>query len=493
MSSRLHGNRGRQPGVSVASCAIARTIILAALFTLIAACNPDSLTVPNYNSPTPGSVAGDPGALQFAVNGLLVDARDNIGGWISGVGRLGRESYTYTQTEGRSTTCWLGKPAQDPSCGAGASLWNGYYAALRDIFNFKNTVQSSTTLSDAQKRAAMGFAETLEAYAIEFLVEARGHYGAPVEIMEDPRELAPFVSRDSVYNYVKGTLDQAKADLEAGGDSFPFTLTSGFDGFDTPVTFLQFNRALAARIDAERASLGVSGCGAALAPDCYQTALQELDESFIDPANLDLGPVFVYSTAPGDEPNPLSNSSSSDFVAHPSIETDAEQQSNGKLDQRYLDKIYTLDIPLGPGGAVPGIFTDKDFIRFENPTDPIPVIRSEELVLLRAEARWFTGDKPGAIADINTVRTTSGHLPPSSLTTGSSDSDFLDALLYERRYSLLIEGRRWVDVRRFDMLQTLPVDVPSGQMLYDDLVIPQTECLSRVGAPAELQAPTCGG
>jgi hypothetical protein len=152
-----------------------------------------------------------------------------------------------------------------------------------------------------------------------------------------------------------------------------------------------------------------------------------------------------------------------------------------------------LDIPLGPGGAVPGIFTSKDFVRFENPTDPIPVIRSEELVLLRAEARWFTGDKPGAIDDINTVRTTSGHLPSSSLTTGSSDSDFLDALLYERRYSLLIEGRRWVDVRRFNLLETLPVDVPSGQMLYDDLVVPQTECLSRAGAPPDLQAPTCGG
>jgi hypothetical protein len=468
-------------------------LVAAGILVVAAACSPDSLTIPNYDSPTPGSVSGDPGALQFAVNGLLVDARGNIGGWISGVGRLGRESYNYTQTEGRATTCWLGKPAQDPSCGAGASLWNGYYAALRDIFNFKSTVQLSTTLDDAQKSAAMGFAETLEAYALEFLIEGRGNYGAPVEIMEDPRELAPFVSRDSVYDYIKGTLDQAKADLEAGGGAFPFTLTSGFDGFDTPATFLELNRALAARIDAERASLGVAGCGAALSPDCYQTALQELNESFIDPSNLNLGPVFVYSTAPGDAPNPLSNSSSSDFVAHPSIETDAELQSGGARDQRYLDKIYTLDIPLGPGGAVPGIFTDKDFIRFENPTDPIPVIRSEELVLLRAEARWFTGDKPGAIDDINTVRETSGHLPASALTTGSSDSAFLTALLYERRYSLLIEGRRWVDVRRFGLLETLPVDVPSGQMLYDDLVIPQTECLSRVGAPADLQAPTCGG
>ncbi|HEX5437319.1 MAG TPA: RagB/SusD family nutrient uptake outer membrane protein [Gemmatimonadaceae bacterium] len=465
----------------------------AAVWVLLAGCNSDRLMVPDYNSPTPGAVSADPGALQFAANGILIDARGNIGGWISGVGRLGRESYDYMQTEGRSTTCWLSKPAQDPACGAGSSLWGGYYDALRDIFNFKNTVQASTVLSDAQKKAALGFAETFEAYALEFVIEGRGHYGAPVQVMEDPAQLAPFVSRDSVYSYIIGTLNQAKVDLQAGGASFPFTVTSGFDGFDTPATFLRFNRALAARIDAERASLGVSGCGAALSPTCYQAALKDLSESFIDPANLALGPAFVFSTAPGDNQNPLSNASNNVFVAHPSIQADAEQQANGSPDQRYTDKVYTMDAPLGPGGAVPGIFTDQDFIRFENPTDPIPVIRSEELVLLRSEAKWFTGDKVGAIADLNAVRTVSGKLPPSTLTASSTNDDYLTALLYERRYSLLIEGRRWVDVRRFGMLNTLPVDVPASQMLYDDLVIPEAECLSRKGAPADVQAPTCGG
>ena len=75
---------------------------------------------------------------------------------------------------------------------------------------------------------------------------------------------------------------------------------------------------------------------------------------------------------------------------------------------------------------------------------------------MRAEARWFTGDKANAVADINAVRAVSGGLGASSVTAGSSDAQFIQGLLYERRYSLMLEGFRWVDHRRFNLLNTLP-------------------------------------
>src|SRR2546426_10026060 len=77
---------------------------------------------------------------------------------------------------------------------------------------------------------------------------------------------------------------------------------------------------------------------------------------------------------------------------------------------------------------------------------PIPIIKDEELLLLRAEATWFSSspDKAAALADLNIVRQTSGKLPLSTVTTGSPDQDFVTALMYERRYSLLWEqGTRW--------------------------------------------------
>lgn len=451
---------------------------------VLAACSVDRLTVPNYNSPTGEDIGKDPSALQLAANGILVDARGSHGGWVDGVGRLGRESYSYWQTEGRNTTTWLIGP-QDPTRGAGNSYWDGYYTALRNIFNFKNTVSASAALSEPQKRAALGFAKTFEAYALSFVVAAHGNYGAPVEIKADPRELAPFVSRDSVYNYIIATLDEAKADLAAGGSAFPFSLNSGFSGFTTPANFLKFNRALAARINARRAAWGTAGCGGPLSQTCYQLVLQNLSESFIDPANLAMGPKWLYSTQSGDTRNPLSEAAQDYFVAHPSILTDAQLQADDTPDQRYKDKIRLLAAPMGPGGQIPGIPTDKAFQSFRGETDALPIIRSEELVLLRSEANWFTGQKGDALIDLNAVRQTSGKLPATTLTTGSTDAAYLAGLLYERRYSLLIEGHRWVDVRRFNMLETLPIDVPQ-HTLFDDLIIPATECKARKN-----DAPSC--
>lgn len=454
---------------------------LAILGLTLAACSTDRLTVPNYNNPTDEKVAADPGALQLTANGLIVGARSSLGTWISGVGRLGREAYSYTPTEGRNTTTWLMGP-QDPVRGAGASFWSEYYSDLRNIFNFNNTIEASTKLSDAQKKAALGFSETLAGYGLPFVALAHGSFGGTVEILADPRALSPWVSRDSIYNTALARLETGKADLAAGGASFPFTLNPGFTGFTTPASFLKLNRAFAARLNTYRASFGVAGCGAARSPACYQTVLANISESFLDVNDLAAGAKFIYSTAAGDSRSPFSDAANSAWVAHPSIKADAQKQANGQPDQRYTDKIRTLARPVGPGGAVPGIETDQDFIVFGSPEDPIPMINSEELLLLRSEAKWFTGDKPGAIADLNIVRTTSGKLPPSTLTAASSDEDYITALLYERRYSLLIQGHRWVDTKRFGRLGTLPLDVP-GHEVFDDLIIPQSECLIRDNEP----------
>ncbi len=477
----INGNRRTADSSTVNQMRFITGGTLALMALALAGCNTDRLTVPNYNSPTDEKVAADPGALQLVANGLLVGARSDMGSWISGTGRLGREAYSYTPTEGRNTTTYLMGP-QDPTRGAGNSFWSSYYSDLRNIFNFNNSVEASTRLTSAQKEAALGFSETLAGLSLTYIVTAHGDYGGPVEILSDPRALAPWVSRDSIYNAALGRLEAGKAHLAAGGSAFPFTLNSGFAGFNTPAGFLQVNRALTARLNAYRASYGVSGCGERYGPTCYQLVLANIAESFLDESDLASGPKYIYSTAAGDAQNPLSNASSSAWVAHPSILPDAQLQAGGARDQRYIDKVTTLARPVGPGGAVPGIETDQDFIVFSGPEDPIPMIDSEELLLLRSEARWFTGDKVGAIADLNTVRTTSGELPPSTLTAGSTNDEFVAALLYERRYSLLIRGHRWVDVRRFGVLETLPLDVPE-HVLFDDLIIPQAECLIRDNTP----------
>ena len=101
-------------------------------------------------------------------------------------------------------------------------------------------------------------------------------------------------------------------------------------------------------------------------------------------------------------------------------------------------------------------------------------------MLLRAEANIFTGNLTAALADINNVRQVSGGLDP--LGPFASQTAALDALLYERRYSLLYEGQRWNDYRRFNRLNQLPLDRPT-QFVAKVMPIPQAQCDARVTKP----------
>jgi hypothetical protein len=129
-----------------------------------------------------------------------------------------------------------------------------------------------------------------------------------------------------------------------------------------------------------------------------------------------------------------------------------------------------------------------DYTTYSVRESAVPIIRNEELILLRAEARYFTGDIPGALADINTIRTVSGGLAP--LTGFADQTAFIDELLYNRRLSLLFEGHRWVDMRRFGRLNQLTLDLPT-HVVISELPVPQVECLSRALADAALKGPGC--
>ena len=311
-----------------------------------------------------------------------------------------------------------------------------------------------------------------------------------VQQSDEPTDAFPFVSRDSVYRFIVAKLNDAAANLSAGGTAFPFNFTSGFNGFNTPATFLQFNRAIAARVLVTHASIG---CGMS----CYQAALTALSGSFIDENATAFGPTVdkgvynVYSAGGGDTQNAASLEVSRFRVAQPSVRTDAPLRADGTRDLRFTSKVGIRTAPLCPVPASIGICTDQNFAGlFPTGSSPIAVIRNEELVLLRAEARWFTGNKSGAIEDINRIRVRSGGLAVTALTTGSSDEEFITELLLQRRFSLLYEGFRLLDVRRFNRVNTLPLDLPT-QFRNSVLPVPQAECLFRVNLPVALRAPGC--
>ena len=208
--------------------------------------------------------------------------------------------------------------------------------------------------------------------------------------------------------------------------------------------------------------------------------LTALNGSFLDTnAPLTLGAYHTYTTGSGDTQNALFDPTGRAILAHPSIVTDAENKADGTPDARVTAKVATLP----EDHTVQGVTSNLVFTIYKSNTAAIPIIRNEELILLRAEARYFTNDFGGALTDINFIRTTSGGLAPRGPFV--NQADFVAELLKQRRYSLMFEGgHRWIDARRFGLLSTLPRVLPT-HTVPSRFPFPRDECLARVPAPTQ--------
>jgi hypothetical protein len=435
------------------------------------------LTLPNYNAPTVEGLSGDAAGLQLAATGILVRERANYFGYIRDVAVFGREGYYYFATDTRYVTDYLiGAGGKLSSTGFASGNWFEFFRNQRNAFNLVSAANSSS-LSGAQKAAARGFANTFRALDLYYEITLRDTLGTPVEIRPNPTDQAPFVSRDSVYKSISALLDTAKADLTtAGSVAFPFTLHSGFAGFNTPASFLLFNRAIAARVFAARGSLECKNA-------CYTQALTAVSQSFATApgaaatvADLNKGTYNIYSSASGDQLNSLNQGVDVSYAAHASIVADAQNQADGVTpDARLTRKVAPLAAPKDPPSGK-GIQATQGFIVAPAPDTPSPIIRNEELLLIRAEANIQLGNSAQALIDLNNVRAVSGNMPPLA------GVPTIDQLLYERRYSLLTEGFRWADARRFGKLSTLPLDL-AIHFVAKVVPIPKAECDARLVIP----------
>jgi hypothetical protein len=294
--------------------------------------------------------------------------------------------------------------------------------------------------------------------------------GMVIKVDGDPKDPAPILCRDPAISDIAALLDSAKTQLSAGvASGFPFTaLPGGFANFNTKTTFLTFNRAWMAKADVYRRQ--------------YQAALTDLSESFIDTGSaltftqaravLDRGPTHVFSTSAGDALSTLFAALTGTVRVHPSVLANAETGPNG-IDARYTAKVTTTT-----SISDQGVSSNLGFIVYPTNTTPLPIIRNEELILLRAQANHGLGNLDAAARDVNFIRTRSGNLAPK---TYASLNELLDDLLYNKRYSLLYEtGTRWVDMRFYNRLNQLPLDLPTHHV-HANYPVPSNEWLARGG------------
>ncbi len=408
--------------------------------------------------------------LNNIVTGIEARMRNGHDVYVTATGTIARELYLF-DADPRNLTDLVG--LENAESGQNAILDNNsfyltspYNNRYRVIKNCNILLEAadnaSSEVTDANKQGYRGFANTIKAYQLMIVLNLLNSNGIRVDVA-DPDNLGGFESKAAALTAIRALLDDALTQLNAAGDNFSFSLTPGFEGFDTPATFAEFNRALAAR--------------AAIYDEDWTGALTALGNSFFDlSGDLNEGPKHVYSTAGPDILNNLykvPQQSGDQIIVNNDWIASAEAG-----DTRVTSKTAPRNSATSTGG-----FNGTHETRlYATSTSPIDIIRNEELILIYAEANIQTNDFTEAVAALDVIRTAHGLAAYSGTVDQAS---LIDEMLHQRRYSLWAEGHRMVDLRRYDRLNTTYVvldtniDPDSGeelsQVIHTEFPIPLSD------------------
>ncbi|WP_295124352.1 RagB/SusD family nutrient uptake outer membrane protein [uncultured Chitinophaga sp.] len=416
----------------------------------LAACNKDAIN--NSNAPTMDQITKNPTIpeLNNLVTGTESAMRVDLDLYIETVSVIGRELYRFSASDTRWTGEVLGFAdfTLDPTSFYGNRPWVYRYSTVRNALLLIKGAKNSKAIATEQRNGYYGFAKTIIAYQLLLNLNLTYQNGIRTDVT-DYRKLGPIVTKDKALEDIAALLDEADANLAAS--DFTFELSSGFAGLDDEAGFRKFNRAIAARVAAYREKWAD-----------VQTAL---NGSFLNlTANPDNGAFHVYALAAGDVINPLyfpQNENGEIRVVHPSYITDMEAGDN------RIAKAALRTTPASEAGLT-GAY---DFWLYKSETDPVSIIRNEELVLLYAESKIQLNALTDARDALNQVRAWHG-LPVYS--EAMTKEALLDQLLKQRRYSLFGEGHRWVDMRRYGRLAQLPKDRANDDV-WEQLPLPLSE------------------
>lgn len=462
-------------------------LLAAAGLTLAAACSEP--LVPNLNNPTEEqlSTITDRGQIQALATGLLDSDRQTQFNYVFFPEMIARDILRLDGSDPRYIQGLLGAPNEVSASGfLGSGVWAGPYATIRGANLFitsitKAGVVSPTPLSAQEKSAAVGFAQVLKALEYIRVIELRDDNGVPISTGGDG--LAAIRCKPAVFASISALLDSAITDLNAAGNAaVPFQMPTGWAAFSVAngagnTDLIGLAQALKAKVQMYIGFIPLNSAGPSAAPTAanLNNALTALDASFYNPvatrAGLDVGVFHTYTTGAGETVNPFSDRSVN--YANMKVITDGAEVG----DLRVQAKVDTAS-SIAPK-TVQGE-TSRFLLKAPSaPTDPIALLRNEELVLIRAEVLWGLNRDAEALQMINLVRQAAG-LPPKIAANFATHGDLLRGILKEKRYSLLFEGAsRWVDFRMFGILNELGVE--AGNNPIPRLPIPQSEADARSG------------
>jgi len=416
----------------------------------VSSCSFDEVVDPNGPSVNGVLANASKGQLNELVVGVESTLRNGIAIETTASGTMARELYLF-DADPRNTGDLLGKNGigLDNNSFYSTTQWSGSYRCIQNANLLIQAAENTDAVTESEANGYTGYAKTVIAYELIQMVKS---YGQARLDIADPDNLGPLVDGPTVINAVRAMLDDANSDLSNAGGSFAFTLSSGFDDFNTPSSFREFNRGVAA------IAAVYDGDGGA--------ALTALNNSFFSlNGDLNVGPKHIFGLGGGDQSNQLfkvDGENGDQIVVHNSFITDAETG-----DTRVTTKTNVRPDPQGQDG----LNGTNEIDLYESSTSPIDIVRNEELILVFAEASIIAGSTGDAVTALNVIRNAAS-LP--DYTGGTSTGELTTEMLKQRRYSLWAENHRMYDLRRYGLSNTLPID-RTGDQIFNTLPVPLPE------------------
>jgi hypothetical protein len=441
-------------------------------------------TVGNLNNPSVDEYAAPltNDKLQVLLVGIFNRERTEIGQrYLAFTTTLGRDVWRLDASESRFVTETL-ESTGAPGGFVGGGIFADFYIAVRAENNLLASVGNTPDLTAPQRSLVKGFVETLKGHDLYRVLESRDTVGIPVAT-EDPNVIAPILCKAPAAAAITAILNTGYTDIQAGaGASIPVSLPTGWTSiggdYRQQANVLRYNRGVTGKVLTYRA---IAANSTALADSAIAALDIAIGNDTATAAGLNNGPYLNYSTASGEVISPLFDNKMhlQPHVADSIVVTDLRRakidssiSSTQATDGYSFQTKYNYKYSMVADGA--------------NQTRPIRLLSVEELVLLRAQAKVVKGDLAGALIDVNTIRTKSGGLPP--IAAFASSAAAINAILYEKRYSLLSEGaQRWVDLRAYNLLNrtSFPAGSKSAPYASDPFTkvfpIPQAEFDARKG------------
>ena len=405
----------------------------------------------NLNSPTAEQFLNNASKseLDNLVSGTESGMCNQLSFYLDDVAIIGREGYRFSGSEPKYVTDLLG--ANNASLGGSnfyiANVWAARYRVVKNCNILTEAAANSTLVTDAQKSGYTGFARTIKAYQLLLNLNLADSNGIRIDVA-NPDNLGPVVNSDVALNTISSILDSGRTDLARASVSFPL---AGFSGFSDAAGLLKVNRALAARV--------------AIYRQRWDDALAALNASFFNlSGDFNTGVYHVFANGSGDQLNLMfipQNQSGEVRVAHPSFATDIEP-GDDRINKTTLRN---------SNASLNGLSSNRDVWVYTSSTASIPIVRNEELILIYAEANIQKNNLASAVGAIDVIR--KGH-KLAGYSGPITQAALVDELLKQRRYSLFYEGHRWIDMRRYNRLNQLPIDRP-GDDVWTKFPLPVSE------------------